>query len=102
GAEVHWVTVASWAAVGPAPFGQFLLLAADPPRDVVGLLGVDSGQDADAEQVIGAARVNLSEAGSLGNHCVVAVSSFGWLIQTAVGSAGGWGGLPTKRSGWAA
>src|SRR5678815_836434 len=31
GAEVHWVTVASWAAVGPAPFGQFLLLAADPP-----------------------------------------------------------------------
>jgi hypothetical protein len=49
-----------------------------------------------------AARVNLSEADSFGNHCVVVVSSFGWLIQTAVGSAGGWGGLRTKRSGcWA-
>jgi putative transposase len=51
---------------------------------------------------IGAARVNLSEAGSLGNHCVVAVSSFGWLIQTGPGSAGGWGGLRTNRSGWVA
>jgi hypothetical protein len=49
-----------------------------------------------------AARVNLSETGSLGNHCVVAVSSFGWLIQTGPGSAGGWGGLRTNRSGWAA
>src|SRR5512133_533628 len=48
------------------------------------------------------ARVNLSEAGSLGNHCVVAGSSFGWLIQTGPGSAGGWGGLRTKRSGWTA
>jgi transposase len=46
-----------------------------------------------------AARVNLSEADSFGNHCVVARSSFGWLIQTAVGSAGGRGGLRTKRSG---
>jgi hypothetical protein len=47
-------------------------------------------------------RVNLSEADSLGNHCVVAGSSFGWLIHTAVGSAGGSGGLRTKRSGWVA
>ena len=48
------------------------------------------------------ARVNLSEATSLRNHCVVAGSSFGWLIHTAVGSAGGVGSLRTKRSGWAA
>jgi SAM-dependent methyltransferase len=45
------------------------------------------------------ARVNLSEASSLRNHCVVAGSSFGSLIHTAVGSAGGSGGLRTKRSG---
>jgi transposase len=51
---------------------------------------------------IGAARVNLSEGGSIRNHCVVAVSSSGSLIQTAPGSAGGSGGLRTKRSGcWA-
>jgi hypothetical protein len=51
---------------------------------------------------VGPARVNLSEAVFLGNHCVVAVSSFGWLIHTAVGRAGGSGGLRTKRSGcWA-
>jgi hypothetical protein len=51
---------------------------------------------------VAAARVNLSEADSFGNHCVVARSSFGWLIQTAVGSGGGSGGLRTKRSGcWA-
>jgi hypothetical protein len=49
-----------------------------------------------------AARVNLSEAGSVGNHCVVAGSSFGWLIQTGPGSAGGRGGLRTNRSGWVA
>lgn len=48
------------------------------------------------------ARVNLSEADSFWNHCVVAVSSFGSLIHTAVGSAGGWGGLRTKRSGCSA
>jgi hypothetical protein len=48
------------------------------------------------------ARVNLPEARSYGNHCVVAVSSLGWLIQTAVGSAGGSGGLWTKRSGCSA
>src|SRR6266498_5512572 len=48
------------------------------------------------------ARVNISEADLFGNHCVVAVSSFGSLIHTAVGSAGGSGGLRTKRSGcWA-
>jgi hypothetical protein len=53
--------------------------------------------------VIGrSARVNLSEADVFGNHCVVAVSSFGSLIQTAVGSAGGSGGLRTKRSGCSA
>jgi hypothetical protein len=32
------------------------------------------------------------------NHCVVVGSSFGWLIHTIVGSAGGSGGLRTKRS----
>jgi hypothetical protein len=47
----------------------------------------------------GAARVNVSEADFLGNHCVVVVASFGWLIQTAPGSAGGAGGLLTKRLG---
>jgi hypothetical protein len=41
-------------------------------------------------------------ADSFANHCVVVGSSFGSLIHTAVGSAGGWGGLRTKRSGWAA
>jgi hypothetical protein len=51
---------------------------------------------------VAAARVNLSEAGSVGNHCVVAGSSFGWLIQTGPGSAGGRGGLRTNRSGWVA
>jgi predicted site-specific integrase-resolvase len=51
------------------------------------------------DTVTGPARVNLSEADPWGNHCVVVVSSFGSLIQTAVGSAGGWGGLRTKRSG---
>jgi hypothetical protein len=44
----------------------------------------------------GSARVNLSEAGLFGNHCVVAVPSFGSLIQTAPGSPGGSGGLRTK------
>ena len=48
------------------------------------------------------ARVNLSEADSLGNHCVVAVSSFGSLIHTAAGSAGGSGSLRTNRSGCSA
>ena len=48
------------------------------------------------------ARVNLSEAEFLGNHCVVAASSFGSLIHTAVGSAGGSGSLRTKRSGCSA
>jgi len=52
--------------------------------------------------VLTTARVNLSEAEFLGNHCVVAVSSFGSLIHTAVGSAGGVGGLRTKRSGCSA
>jgi hypothetical protein len=60
--------------------------------------------DAD-EPVVEPARVNGSEADLVGNHCVVAESSLGSLIHTAVGSAGGWGGLRTKRSGcsaWAA
>ena len=39
--------------------------------------------------MLATAPVNLSEADSVGNHCVVAGSSFGWLIHTAVGSAGG-------------
>jgi hypothetical protein len=52
--------------------------------------------------VVCPARVNLPEADFLRNHCVVVVSSFGSLIHTAVGSDGGSGGLPTKRSGWAA
>jgi len=48
------------------------------------------------------ARVNLCEADFFGNHCVVAVSSFGWLIQAIDGSAGGVGGLRTNRSGCSA
>jgi hypothetical protein len=32
-------------------------------------------------EVRGPARVNLCEAGFLGNHCVVVASSFGWLIR---------------------
>jgi hypothetical protein len=60
GAEVTSVAAAAWAAVRAAPFGQLLLLAADPPEDVVGLLGVDGGQDAGAEQVIGVADVDLA------------------------------------------
>jgi hypothetical protein len=51
---------------------------------------------------VGAARVNAFEAGFFGNHCVVVVSSWGSLIHTVVGRAGGWGGLRTNRSGWAA
>jgi hypothetical protein len=50
----------------------------------------------------GPARVNLSEADPWWNHCVVAGSSFGWLIHTIVGSAGGSGSLRTKRSGCSA
>jgi hypothetical protein len=46
--------------VGSAPFGQLLLLAADPPGDLVGLLGVDRGQDAGEEQAIGVADVDLA------------------------------------------
>jgi hypothetical protein len=49
-----------------------------------------------------AAHVNLFEADFFGIHCVVAASSFGSLIHTTVGSAGGWGGLRTKRSGCSA
>jgi hypothetical protein len=41
GAEVDSVAIAPRAAMGAAMLGQFLLLAADPPGDVVGLLGVD-------------------------------------------------------------
>lgn len=48
------------------------------------------------------ARVNLLEVDFVANHCVVAGSSFGSLIHTASGSAGGWGGLRTNRSGCAA
>ena len=47
------------------------------------------------------ARVNLCETDFFENHCVEA-SSFGSLIHTAVGSAGGSGGLRTNRSGLAA
>jgi len=32
----------------------------------------------------------------------LAMAACGAVTQTAPGSAGGWGGLPTKRSGWAA
>jgi alpha-tubulin suppressor-like RCC1 family protein len=60
------------------------------------------GQLGDGTVTMVPARVNLSEADSLGNHCVVAVSSFSSLIHTGVGSAGGLGGMRTKRSGcWA-
>jgi hypothetical protein len=59
-AEVQSIAVAPWTAVGPAPLGQLLLLAADPSRDGVGLLGMDGGEDAGAEQVIGVADVELT------------------------------------------
>jgi hypothetical protein len=36
------------------------------------------------------------------NHCAEGLTSSGLLIHTAVGSAGGVGGLRTKRSGYAA
>jgi hypothetical protein len=39
---------------------------------------------------LGAVRVNLPEALSYGNHCVVAVSSFGWLIHTPSAASAGW------------
>jgi len=79
----------------------FQILGGEPAMTVIPNLLV-TGVLAVIVALAVAARVNLSEADSLGNHCVVVVSSFGWLIQTAPGSAGGWGGLPTKRSGWAA
>jgi hypothetical protein len=63
GAEVESVAIPAGSAVGPAPFGQLLLLAADPSRDVVGLLGVDGGQDAGTEQVIGVPDVDLAGDG---------------------------------------
>ena len=56
----------------------------------------------DGEPLFRPARVNPFEADFLGNHCVVVGSSLGSLIHTAVGSAGGWGGLRTNRSGWMA
>ena len=48
--------------------------------------------------------VNLFGTGLWMFHCVVGVffRSGGGLIQATVGSWGGWGGLLTKRSGWAA
>jgi len=49
--------------VGAAAFGQLLPLAADPAGDVVGLLGVDGGQDAGPEQVVGVADVDLARDG---------------------------------------
>jgi hypothetical protein len=64
GAEVHAAAVASWTTVGAAAFGQLLPLAADPAGDVVGLLGVDGGQDADPEQVVGVADVDLARDGT--------------------------------------
>src|SRR5215207_4673624 len=63
GAEVQSIAVAPGAAVGPAMFGQLLLLAADPPGDVVGLLGVDGGQNPSAERVIGVTDVDLARDG---------------------------------------
>jgi hypothetical protein len=54
------------------------------------------------DKYLSAARVNLSEAIFFGNHCVVVVSFWGSLIQTAVGSAGGSGGWRTKRWGCSA
>jgi hypothetical protein len=63
GAEVHAAAVASWTTVGAAAFGQLLPLAADPAGDVVGLLGVDGGQDAGPEQVVGVADVDLARDG---------------------------------------
>ena len=47
GAEVDSVAVASWAAVRSATLGQFLLLAADPPRgplDIERTQGIAAGE----------------------------------------------------------
>src|SRR5215211_6064478 len=63
GAEVRSVAVAPGATMGSASLGQLLLLAADPPGDVVGLLGMHGGQDAGAEQVIGVADIDLARDG---------------------------------------
>jgi hypothetical protein len=65
GAEVDALAIPAWAPVGSAPFGQLLLLAADPPGDLVGLLGMDRGQDAGAEQVIEVADVDLAETAAM-------------------------------------
>lgn len=63
------------------------------------VLAVDLAAD---KQVFAPEPVKPSEADSSRNHCAVAVSSFGSLIQAAVGSTGGSGALRTKRSGCAA
>ncbi len=50
--------------------------------------------------------VNLYGAPSDANYpaavSLSSVLSTGWLIQATFGRAGGAGGLPTNRSGWAA
>jgi hypothetical protein len=46
--------------------------------------------------------VNLNEAPLSRNYRAASSVSSGWLIQEAVGSLGGRGGLRTNRSGWAA
>jgi len=51
---------------------------------------------------LGAVPVNPFEADSSRNHWLELASSFGLLIHTVLGSAGGSGGLRTKRSGCAA
>jgi hypothetical protein len=49
----------------------------------------------------GTEAVNLDEAAASGNYWAASCVS-GWLIQATAGTAGGWGGLRTNRSGWVA
>ena len=49
-------------------------------------------------KVISTEAVNLYEAPASGNYWAASCVP-GWLIQATVGSAGGWGGLRTNRSG---
>jgi len=46
--------------------------------------------------------VNLYEVSASENYWAASCVVSGWLIQALVGRAGGWGGLRTNRSGWAA
>src|SRR5215207_47348 len=62
-ARVQFPTQRGKGLTSKGAAGQLLLLAADPPGDVVGLLGVDGGQNPSAERVIGVTDVDLARDG---------------------------------------